>query len=338
MRIVNWNVEWMNDWFVGERRVAFRQDNPHRGITDVANLCKRVASVVNNLNPDILTIEEGPSDIREMELFVETYLNDGQRNIFFDTFGGIDGRAQKIYTLVKRGGKFKNPAIATDALTLELQEPWESDIDGDYHLEGYEFTRQPLVIEGTMEDGGSKLKILILHTKSKYVHKGKSLWNNRDTRTQYVIAALKNRRRISSEAMRVRKYLDDLLNQNKNSLIVVTGDFNDGPGIDHFEKYYLTHNVTDILLGRTFYPNLLFKHAFLEKVPEEQRYTAIFDDFIDNIQERQLLLDHILVSPALSSKIQNSGIAHQEYDAETDNNASGRQQYVSDHRPVYADL
>jgi hypothetical protein len=73
MKIVNWNIEWMNDWFVGYGSVAFRQDNPSRGISDVADLCSRVASVVKNLDPDVLTIEEGPSDIREMELFVETY-------------------------------------------------------------------------------------------------------------------------------------------------------------------------------------------------------------------------------------------------------------------------
>lgn len=338
MRIVNWNIEWMNDWFVGRGSVAFRHDNPRRGITDVADLCRRVASVVNNLDPDVLSIEEGPSDIREMELFVGTYLIDGQGNRLFDIFGGIDGGAQKLYTLVKKGGKFKNPLIAADDLTLALQDPWEVDIDGDYQLEGYEFTRQPLVVEGTKGNENSRLRIVSLHTKSKYVHNGESLWRNPDTRTQYIIAAVKNRRRISSEAMRVRKYLDGLLDQNSDSLNVVTGDFNDGPGIDYFERHYLTHNVTDILLGSTYYPNLLFKHAFLERVPEHQRYTTVFDDFIDDITERHLLLDHILVSPALSSGIENSGIAHQEYNAGTDNNASGRQKFVSDHRPVYIDL
>jgi exonuclease III len=338
MRVVNWNIEWMNDWFVGGGSVAFRQHNPRTGITDVAGLCRRVASVINNLDPDVLTIEEGPSDIREMELFVDTYLIDERRNRLFDIFGGIDGGAQKIYTLVKKGGEFRNPTIPADDLTQALREPWEADIDGDYQLEDYEFTRQPLVLEGTKRNGDSKLRIVTLHTKSKYVHNGESLWKNPDTRIQYVKAALKNRRRISSEAMRVRKYLDDLLNKEIDSLIITMGDFNDGPGIDYFEKRYLTHNVTDILLGSTYYPGLLFRHAFLERVPEDQRYTAIFDDFIDDIPGRHLLLDHILISPALSSRIEESGIAHGEYDAGTDHNASGRQKYVSDHRPVYVDL
>lgn len=338
MRILNWNIEWMNDWFVGGGSVAFRQDNPRRGITDVADLCKRVAGVVISLDPDVLTIEEGPSDIREMVLFVTTFLADGQGNALFEVFGGIDGRAQKVYTLIKKGGRFKNAALPVDDLTLALEEPWEVDIDGDHQLEGYEFTRLPLVVGGTIGGEDLRLRIVTLHTKSKYVHNGEALWNDPITRGQYVIAALKNRRRISSEAMRVRKYLDDLMRQDSNALIVVTGDFNDGPGIDYFETRYLTHNVTDILLGSTYYPSLLFGHAFLERIPTHQRYTAVFDDFIDDIQGRHLLLDHILVSPALSSRIQDAGIAHQAYDAGIDHSASGRQKRASDHRPVYVDL
>lgn len=338
MRIVNWNIEWMNDWFVGSGSVALREDNPHRGITDVDDLCKRVASVVDGLDPDVLAIEEGPSDIREMQLFVDTYLSDPQGGARFDIFGGLDGGAQKLYALVKIGGEFNNPSIPTDDLTLALGEPWESDVDGDFRLDGYEFTRQPLVIEGTTGSGDANLRIVTLHTKSKYVHNGQQLWENPNTRMDYVVAALKNRRRISSEAMRVRQYLDGLLEQDAGSLCVVCGDFNDGPGIDYFETRYLTHNVTDILLGSTYYPNLLFEHAFIMRVPEDQRYTAIFDDFVDQIMNRRLLLDHLLVSPVLSSGITDSGIAHQAYDAAIDPNASGRQAHTSDHRPIYLDL
>ena len=338
MRIVNWNIEWMNDWFVGGGSVAFRENNLRKGINDVAALCTRVADVVKDLDPDVLTIQEGPSDIREMELFVENFLADNQGESLFDIFIGMDGGAQKLYAFVKKGGEFKNPVLPTDDLTLELQDPFEVDIVGDYELEGYEFTRLPLVVEGALDNENSKLRIIILHTKSKYVHNGRSLWDDLDTRMQFVKAAMKNRRRISAEAMRVRLYVDEFLKQNQDSFVVITGDFNDGPGIDYFERHYLTHNITDILLGSTYYPNRMFKHAFIERVTEDKRFTAIFNDFVDDIPERPLLLDHILVSPALSSKIQDSGIAHQEYEARTDGNASGRQRHVSDHRPVHIDL
>jgi hypothetical protein len=333
VRIINWNIEWMNNWFVGGGDVALRMVHDRSGITSVDDLCRRVGRVILDLDPDVLTLEEGPSDIREMQLFVSYYLDDS-----FDVFGGFDGGAQKIYALVKKDGGFINPRIATDGLTQELQEPWQADIDGDHRLENYDFTRIPLVLEGETGGNGENIRILTLHTKSKYVHNGQALFENEATRGEFVIAALKNRRRISSEAMRTRKYLDDIVRSAPEARVIVTGDFNDGPGIDYFESRYLTHNVTDILLGSTYYPNWLFHHALIPKVSENQRYTAIFDDYIDNIQNRKLLLDHFLVSPALAPRVTNAAIAHDAYDASTDDQAEGRQKYVSDHRPILIEL
>jgi hypothetical protein len=61
-------------------------------------------------------------------------------------------------------------------------------------------------------------------------------------REEFIKLALQARRRISAEAMRVREYIDLLFEQNPQAKIVVTGDFNDGPGLDYFEKRYLISN------------------------------------------------------------------------------------------------
>ena len=59
MRLVNWNIEWMNDWFVPIREggPAWRADNPGRGIADVRGLADRAAGVIRNLAPDVLAIQ-----------------------------------------------------------------------------------------------------------------------------------------------------------------------------------------------------------------------------------------------------------------------------------------
>jgi endonuclease/exonuclease/phosphatase family metal-dependent hydrolase len=333
MRIMNWNIEWMNDWFVGYGNVAFRNENPGRGISNVQDLCQRVAAVIQTLDPDVLMVEEGPSDPAEMGLFVQQHLNDG-----FAVYGGIDGGAQKVYALVKNGGEFLNAALASDAATAELSQEWETDVDGDGILEGYDFTRLPLVLTGTNQSSGNDMRVVALHSKSKYVHRGRQLFNDPARQQQFITEALKNRRRISTEAMRTREYLDRLVEDDQNAHILVTGDFNDGPGIDYFEKRYLTHNITDILLGSTFYPERLFVHAFITRVQLAERYTAIFDDFVDGIDNRPILLDHILVSPALEGVVTAAGIAHAEYEAQSPNIDGDRQERVSDHRPVYVDV
>ena len=348
MRIVNWNIEWMNNWYVGNDQVAFETDYKPRGgkgrIEDIDALCDRVGSVIKNLAPDVMTVQEGPSDHREMSLFVKNYLDNsfdvfGAGKGYVDTPPKLEGGSQKVYILVKKDGEFKNCIIPRDSLTDELHDDWKSDIDGALKPIEYGFTRSPVVVEGTC--AGKTLRIMSLHTKSKYVHGQREMWDNENDRPKFIKKAMKNRRRIASEAMRARKYLNDILKENPLALTVVTGDFNDGPGHDYFERLYLSHNVTDILLGSTYYPRLLFMHSFLERVPLEKRYTAIFDDFIDGIDDRPILLDHILVSPALSlpSIITNAGIAHEEFDSECDDSKQyDREKMPSDHRPVFVDL
>jgi hypothetical protein len=339
MRIVSWNIEWMNDWFRGGNEIAFRANNPNRGVTDTDNLCLRVAQVIDDLAPDVLAVQEGPSDIREMELFVQRYLADTAGLPRYKVLGGIDGRSQKIYALLRVDGNFEEAGIAQDAPTRSLEEAWESDIDGDLALEPYEFTRLPLVVEGKPSKSRRPLKVVIVHTKSKYVQDGKRLWSDPTTRPQFVRSAMINRRRISAEAMRCRRLLDDFLDQDASAQIVVTGDFNDGPGTDYFERHYLTHNITDVLLGTVYRPDMMFEHALLNRNASEQTYTVVFDDYVDMIENRPVLLDHILVSPALVHQIQDASVGHEAYEAAVDEKAhEQRQKYPSDHRPVFVDL
>ncbi len=346
MKIVSWNIEWMNNWFVGHGGVAFKEryeprGNPQDAIADVDALCRRVAQVIEDLAPDILCVQEGPSDMREMELFVSTYLRDQAGGSCYHVFGGHDGRSQKAYILVRRDGSVANPREPDDGPTRSLTEEWESDVDGDATLQPYRFTRRPVVVDCDYE--GETVRVLALHLKSKYVHRGADLWNNPARRPEFIKEALKHRRRISAESMRVRQYLNDLLDAQPHFPIIVTGDCNDGPGADYFEKRYLTHNVTDILLGSSYYPAFQFEHAFMHRLSRTQRYTAMFDDFVTGERDKLLVLDHILVSPVLKSGggctigLLNGGIAHQEFERAIDEDAaSERQKFPSDHRPAFS--
>jgi len=346
MKIVSWNIEWMNNWFVGYDQVAFRERYDPRGrpqdaITDVAALCERVAQVIKDLAPDVLCVQEGPSDRREIELFVSTYLTDEAGQGLYRVFGGYDGGAQKIYILVNQHGPVADAWEPDDALTRSLSEEWECDIDGDRVLQPYHFTRRPVVVDCQYE--GETMRVLALHTKSKYIHDGEAKWKSPAKRPEFIEEALKHRRRISAESMRVRRYLDAVLEEKPHQAVVVAGDCNDGPGADYFEALYLTHNVTDILLGSTYYPAFQFEHAFIHRLPRTQRYTAIFDDFVTGEENKRLVLDHVLVSPVLKSGggttigLLNAGIGHREFERAIDEGAaSSRQRYPSDHRPAFA--
>ena len=338
MKLMNWNIEWMNNWFVGNGQVAWRAE--HTGIADVAALAQRVANVITTIDPDVLTLQEGPSDPREMALFINDFLTNQGGQPLYDQFGGIDGKAQKIYILVKRAGTLVNPRLADDARTAELHNAWMADVAGDALLESYDFTRDPVVLDGELSGTGESMRIVSLHTKSKYVHGGRAKWNDPERKQEFVVDALRNRRRISAEAMHTRNYLDELYGADPNALVVVTGDFNDGPGFDYFERNYLTHGVADILIGSVYRPDQQYEHALIGNVPADLLFTARFDDFIDEIDDRPLLLDHVLVSPALRDRYANSRIAHQEYNAQEDASRpeGGRDRHPSDHRPVVVEI
>lgn len=241
-----------------------------------------------------------------MNLFVTDFLSDPDGQPKFDVLGGLDGRSQKVYALLRRRGEYQDGRLANDPITVALFDDWLSDVDGDAHLEPYDYTRDPLVIDGELQGTGDTLRILSLHTKSKYVDRQEALWNDANRRQESVVAALTNRRRISSEAMHTRMYLDDLYDDDAAALVAETGDFNDGPGIDYFERNLLTHGVADILLGTSYRPNRQYEHALVGKVPANQLFAARFDDFVDGIDHRPLLLDHILVSPALHGRYANA--------------------------------
>jgi endonuclease/exonuclease/phosphatase family metal-dependent hydrolase len=135
--------------------------------------------------------------------------------------------------------------------------------------------------------------------------------------------------------MYVRLYLDELLEADLERAVIVTGDFNDGPGSDYFERHYLTHNLAAMLAGNPFDPPKMFRHGFIDRELRERNFTAIFDDFIDEIDDRKILLDHILCSPGIHWDLTEGRVEHDVFDPEIDHTADekSRQHLPSDHRP-----
>lgn len=334
MKIMNWNIEWMNNWFSGN-------DNPIWGSNSLsanrAQTCAaKAAAVITDVAPDLLCIQEGPSAAAEMDLFLTEFLSDAN-GPFFDVIMGSDGGAQKLYILRHRDGVFAAMDRATDPLTQSLAELWDADVNGNMLLEGYDFTRLPLVVD-VDPIGSAPIRMVVLHTKSKFVQFGESKWNDPSRRQEFVVQALEARRRISAEGFRLRTYLDDLVEADPAARIIVTGDWNDGPGRDLFERSYLTHNVADIVLGSTFTPDLIFHHPLLAHVPAPALFTARFDDFVDDIDDRPLLLDHFAISPALTPWVANAEIGHQAYEAQLTGSGHAREDRPSDHRPIIVEL
>jgi hypothetical protein len=126
-----------------------------------------------------------------------------------------------------------------------------------------------------------------------------------------------------------------------NPLVIISGDMNDGPGMDFFEEYYLLFDSVNALLGNYFrnatmlFP-LLTQPQFIS--PADQ-YTCIFKDYVDNIPAKHVLLDNIFVSTACLPCCFQATVAHEIWEKYSSTSTyCDRQNYVSDHRPVFADF
>ncbi|OAJ76149.1 endonuclease [Brevibacillus sp. SKDU10] len=336
IRLASFNIEWMNDWFTKDSEpVAFRptfRREDHTSNTD--ETARRAADTIREIDPDILAIQEGPSRPAELELFIQQYLSNNGVPIY--KFILSDSGNEQRPAILYKPNAVNSLRVAPSADITSLTDGWLADVNGHEFLETYKFTRLPLVINIQIED--DSLQLIVLHTKSSFVNKGRELWENCATRQNYVHEALRNRRRNSTEAMRVRQYVDTILKDNRKAKIIILGDLNDGPGMDYFENY-LAHNTIDVLVGSAFEPELIFYHAQHDVNPQD-RYTAIFDDFVTGEKNKHLFLDHILLSPSLTAtsglrRVPDSGtIHHVEYNHHTVNNGTFRENRPSDHRPV----
>ncbi len=344
IKIASWNAEWMNYWFTPDAeapafRAEFTQDNQ---VNNTQKTAKRAADLIRAIEPDILALQEAPSRREELDLFIDKYLSD-DGSPFYQYFLGDSGGAQKL-ALLYNTSSVDSAHLGSLADIAMLLDPWTVDIDGDGYLNDYQFTRVPLVVNFVVS--GYRLHVIAQHTKSNFVNNGKAMWNNPMQRQAFVVEALTARRRNSAECMRTRQYVETLLQNNPDSLVIILGDLNDGPGLDYFESQFLTHNLTDILVGSSFDPESLFYPA-VKDVPQENRYTAVFDDFVpDEQKNKHMLLDHILLSPGMDPlygnglhRVSKSRIVcHKEYDAQVHNKGKKREDRPSDHRPVMVSL
>lgn len=344
MRIVDWNIEHMNSWFVPNNdpnspslRNSFPGGDFGGGqIDNVQDLATRTANVLLSLDPDVICIQEGAGE-DEVAFFLEEFipLPNGQTWVVFGGSGG----SQKLITAIRIGRNVSNAARADDStMTTQLNDEYEADTDGDAILEpDTKFARVPLVVDIISHE--KAIRVINCHFKSKFVRNGRSLFNGTQAeRLEFISASLINRRRISAEAYRIRTYLDELFAADANRLILLAGDLNDGPGFDFFERRYLTHSVVDLVFGSVLIPEGRLSNPLIQ-AGQDRPASAFFDDFIENIQNKPLLIDHIGLSQEFSRWHIDARVANTEFDAQKNTTTSNeRERLPSDHRPLFAEL
>lgn len=337
MRVMNWNIEHMNSWWQGGENdppimhASFPGNNFSPAITDVPALAQRVGQVVSDVDPDVLTIQEGPGEL-EMAAFLDQFVDGDNWEI---RRGSGGAQALLVAARMDRVDAIDNGSPI--AGNIDLSQKFTADINADLEFDDVAFARKPQVV--TITAIGSPITFINNHLKSKFVSGAETLFNaGGDDRKQFFADALIARRRISGEAYQIRSYVDEVLIADPAAQVIVTGDLNDGPGSDFFEENFLTHSVVDRVFGSVFHRDRQLTHVLLNG--DSTDFTAQFFDFISN-ETRDLILDHIGLSPGVLANWSWQGrVAVAEYQAQivNDNALHERDRQPSDHRPVVVDL
>lgn len=273
--IMSYNIEHMNRMFSGGH-VAPAHDAR----------AKKIAQVIQGINPHILGISEAASDASEHRNFIAKYLPGSG----YDVAAGAGRGAQNLVFW------FRPPVslISVDDM-VSFYGDWQDDIDRDGLKEALHWERKPLEAVFKVGDAGS-LRAILVHAKSKGVFSVVDLHD-------FEAIAQGNRKKLIGQATRLRQRVDLHLSQAPTTPLLILGDMNDGPGQDAYEMK-LGKSFVETVTGNVFEPESCLHHPlyFLSKDPATRAdlWTVEFPDpIVENAlgYKHRVWLDHILLSP-----------------------------------------
>ena len=253
LRLATYNIEWFNALFDDKGRLLEDAELSARYKTTRRDQIAAIAIVLIALDADGVMIIEGPdqgskrSTVRALESFARHFKLRTRKAVH----GFASDTEQEIAFLY-------DPDRIT-ALHLPLGEPsavagatgaprFDTTLRADLDLDGVEelirFSKPPLELSLTVD--GTPLRLIGVHAKSKAPH-------GRVSEAEFIRISIENRRKQLAECQWLRRRIDSHLAQGDSLLVM--GDFNDGPGLDEYEKLF-GHSGVEIALGLEAAPEM----------------------------------------------------------------------------------
>ena len=130
MRLMNWNIEHMNSWWEGgdadppNLRQSFGGNNFSPAITNVPELAARVGQVISDVDPDVITIQEG-AGIPEMNDFFSRFVDGDTWHVLRGAGGGqalvVAARLDRDVTAFEPGPESMG--------SVDFNQPFSADVD-----------------------------------------------------------------------------------------------------------------------------------------------------------------------------------------------------------------
>lgn len=303
LRLATYNVEWFNALFDDRGRLLEDGGPSSRYKLSRGEQLGALGIVFAALDADGIIIIEAPdtngrrSTVRALENFARTYGLRAHKALI----GFPSETEQEIAFLYDpdRLSARHDPKGAPSTSHGSHEAPrfdttFRYDLDADNISESIRFSKPPLELAVTTASG-AKLRLIGVHAKSKNPYGAIG-------REAQIRLSIENRRKQLAQCLWLRQRVEAHL-AAKESLVVL-GDFNDGPGIDEFEKLF-GHSGVEIVLGTTPDPalRLVDPHAAMA-LQSRVGVTPTTARFYLAPQKRffEALLDFVMVSPDLAAR------------------------------------
>ncbi|MES2434190.1 MAG: endonuclease/exonuclease/phosphatase family protein [Pseudomonadota bacterium] len=300
LRLASYNVEWFNALF--DDRGHLLQDREYSArykITRGAQLAA-LEVVFSALDADGVMIIEAPdtnsrrSTVTALERFAAHFGLRTSKAII----GYVSDTEQEIAFLYDpdklsaRHDPQGDPAPSHGAPGApRFDSQLRLDINGDGVEDLVRFSKPPLELAVTTAKG-RELLLIGVHAKSKAPH-------GAGDDAAYKRISIENRRKQLAECLWLRARIDRQLQAGDD--LIVMGDFNDGPGLDEYEKLFGRSGI-EIVLGQGGQKRLHDPHAEMA-LTENNALAPASARFWLQPQQRffEALLDFIMVSPNLAA-------------------------------------
>jgi len=303
LRLATYNVEWFNALFDDHGRMLADAGPSSRYKTSRAEQLGALGIVFTALDADLVLVIEAPdtnsrrSTVTALEGFAHHFGLRARKAVI----GFPSDTEQEIACLYDpdRLTVHHDPLGAASTSHGSADAPrfdgtFRYDFDANAVTETIRFSKPPLEL-AIRTSGGTALRLVGVHAKSKNPYGAVG-------RAAEIRLSVENRRKQLAQCLWLRQRVEGHLAAGDS--LVVMGDFNDGPGLDEFEKLF-GHSGVEIVLGTTPDPALRLTdpHATmaLQSRIGLQPTTA---RFYLAPQKRffEAMLDFIMVSPDLAAR------------------------------------
>lgn len=329
MRLATYNVEWFSNLFDDAGNIL--DDGEWSGRHDIRRnqQLEALAIVFNALDADGIMVIEAPDSHRKRDgvQALENFAQAAGLRARKAVMGFVNDTQQEIAFMYD-----------PDRLSARHDPKGSPRFDGDYRIdldvdaapERVRWSKPPLELDVETR-AGKRLRLIGVHAKSKAPHGARRP-------EQVMRIAIENRRKQLAQCIWLRERVDDHL--DRGEALIVMGDFNDGPGLDEYEKLFGRSGV-EIVMGDDEDLRLYDPHAetviqrAVGLMPASARFWMS-----DRRRWMQTLLDYIMVSSGLRDVARDWRIWHPFDDAAIAEvpELSDALLLASDHFPVSVEL